>query len=112
MKPSALASAAGGLVGGAAVAVPAAAATGLTTTVTELGRGLGTVADEELNLPGKLMSAVGGMVNAPVAGVVHGLTTGAGTPFVSAVKAFKEKNLNGMGEALDPALTVPGYMNL
>ena len=97
-SPSAPASAAGGFVGGALVAVPAAAVTGLTTTAVELGRGLKTaVTDNELNLPGKALAAVGGVVSAPAAGIAHGIATGVGTPFVSAAKAWDDKSLKGIG---------------
>jgi hypothetical protein len=100
-NPSAPASAAGGLVGGAVVAVPAAAATAVATTAVELGRGLKTAAtDKELNLPAKALAAVGGIVSAPAAGVVHGITTGVGTPFVSAAKAWEDKSLKGVGAGL------------
>lgn len=93
-KASAFASSAGALVGGVAVAVPAAAATGIATTAVELGRGLKTAAtDDELNFAGKALAAVGTLVTAPTAGTAHALTTGIATPFASAGSAWREKSL-------------------
>lgn len=96
-------SALGALVGGAAVAIPTAAATAIGTTAVELGRGLKAAAtDSELNLGGKAMTAVSSVLSAPVAGVLHGVATGVGTPFASAAQAWDKKSAaGGIGKGVE-----------
>jgi hypothetical protein len=92
--PSKFSAAAGAFVGGAIVAGPAAGVTAVATTAVTLGGGLKkAVTDKELNFPGKVLAAAGSVVAAPVAGVVHGVTTNIGTPFVSAAKAWDKSSL-------------------
>lgn len=104
-EASKAADAVGGFVGGTAVAVPAAIATGLATTTIEIGRSLKTAAtDGDLNLPGKALAGVAGLVGAPVAGTLHGITTGVATPFVSAYESWEQDSLGkGVGKALGTA---------
>lgn len=106
-QPGRLASAAGSLVAGTLAAVPSAASAVVTTTLGDLGRGLKTATDEELNLGGKGLAALSSVVTAPVAGLVHGASTLVATPVSSAAAGWEQRSTSeGAGHGVATGLTV------
>ena len=110
---SALANGAGGLVGGATAAIPAAVTTAVATTAVELGRGLKTaVTSDELNLPGRVLTAAGSLLSAPTAGVVHAATTGIATPFAAAGHAWdKKSSAEGLAKGISGSHDVTKHLS-
>ncbi len=90
-KPGIVASSVGTFVGGTSVALAEGAVTAIGTTAKEIGRSLRTaVSDPNLNIASGSLSAAGGLLGAPVAGVAHGALTALGGPVSAVLSGWKD----------------------